>query len=140
VSILEVTDSIAIPHSELQLSFSRSSGPGGQNVNKVNSKVTLTWNFAQSTALRLHIKKRLIEQNKSKIASGELIVIQSEKYREQKRNILDCHDKLAAIIKKASYAPKKRLNTNPSKSSIEKRIKTKKSRSEVKKNRSKVAY
>ena len=140
MSTLEATTQIKIPLTELELSFSRSSGPGGQNVNKVNSKVTLSWHIEQTTCLRLDVKKRVIEQNRSRISNDNVLVIHSEKFRDQKRNIQDCYDKVIDIVKKASYKPKKRVATKPSKSSIEKRIKIKKSRSDTKKNRSKIAY
>lgn len=140
MSTLEINSNIQIPLSELVLTFSRSGGPGGQNVNKVNSKVTLSWDIKNTKTLPTSVQERFTRQNSTRITNEGLFVIQSEKFRDQKRNIQDCYDKLKDIVIKATYKPKPRIATKPTKGSVDKRIKEKKSRGDTKKNRSKVDY
>ncbi|MBK24779.1 MAG: aminoacyl-tRNA hydrolase [Halobacteriovorax sp.] len=129
-----------IPAGELDFSFSRSSGAGGQNVNKVNTKVSLRWNINKSSSLPKTAKDRFYKKFKRRISDGGVVILHSQRYRSQARNIADCIEKLHEMIEAIAKPPKKRVGTKPTRSSIEKRIKTKKSKSETKKTRQKVRY
>lgn len=130
---------IEIPESELTFSFSRSSGAGGQNVNKVNSKATLTWDMAASYALSDSIKNRFKEKFSRFVTNEGIVVITSQEHRNQKDNIDECLSKLYSMIKEAMIVPKVRYKTKPKKSAVEKRLKNKKIMSDRKKSR-KVDY
>lgn len=137
---LKLTEIIEIDSTEFVFSFARSSGPGGQNVNKVNSKAVLAWDIGQSQSLPVDIKERIYTNHPSKITTKGVMILSSEKYRDQKRNIQDCLDKLHKILLENLNPPKKRKPTKPSKAAKEQRLKEKNQRSEIKKNRSKVRF
>ena len=123
-----------IPYIEFTFEFARSSGPGGQHVNKTNSAAILRWNLLQT----ISFTPELIEKLKSKLKlnqDGE-VIIRSEEYRDQDKNKKRCLEKLDHMIDKALFVHKKRKPTKPSRSQKEKRFKAKKIRSEVKKSRS----
>lgn len=124
-----------IPENEFKYSFSRSSGPGGQNVNKVNSKVTLNWNINDSSQYNQKHKERFIKQYHQYIAD-EKVVITSQKTRSQKLNIDDCQKRLHQMLLAVEFPPKKRTPTKPTKNSIKKRLNIKKLQSIKKKLRS----
>ena len=121
---------------ELKFSFVRSSGAGGQNVNKLSTKAELRWQLVDSKALKFEIKARLLILCEKLLNSEGELIITSERFRNQIQNKKDCLDKLDALIKRASVLPKRRLKTRPSRRAKERRIKDKKRRSEVKRNRS----
>ena len=132
---LEFLAEHGIRASEFQFRASRGSGPGGQNVNKVNSKVTLRWN-PSSSGLRQDIKSRFFTRfGKSLTTEGEL-VIQSDEHRDQTRNKEACLERLARMIKAVLVPPKKRRKTKPKAGAKEKRLTGKKKRSGVKAMRS----
>ncbi len=123
---------IQIPESEVELTYVRSSGPGGQNVNKVNSKAVLRWNVFQSPSLSEAQKARLLERLKDQLTRDGDLLITSDRFRDQTRNREDCMEKLSKILQDASKTPKIRKKTKPSHSSI-KRVKAAKSRNSEKK-------
>ena len=130
--LIVITPFIKIPVAELRFSFSRSSGPGGQNVNKVNSKVTLHWDVMQSTSLPEAVRQRFTTSFRNRInADGEL-VLYSQRYREQERNRADCLDKLRDLVVSVAAPPKTRRRTRPSRASRERRLREKHQRSETK--------
>jgi ribosome-associated protein len=106
-----------IPHSELEFSFVRSSGPGGQNVNKVNSKAVLHWNIYTSPSLLPQMRETLIQRLGAQISRDGYIVISSDRFRDQIRNREDCIEKFEKLIADASFQPKARKETKPSHSS-----------------------
>ena len=130
--MLDVDGRIKIPASELSLAFARSSGPGGQNVNKVNSKASLTWKFVQSTSLPPAIRQRFLTKFGSKLTNDGEIIVVSQRYRDQPKNIEDCREKLRDMIRSALVGPKTRRATKPTRGSQERRITEKKRRSETK--------
>lgn len=126
---LDVDKHIRIPLSEFEYRFTRSSGPGGQNVNKLNTKVTLTWRYAQSESLSEEVKSRIAEQQKRRITAEGDLAVTSQRYRYQSRNVDDCLEKLRVILQKAARPPKVRRPTRPTAASKQKRIQAKVERS-----------
>lgn len=129
---LEITPSIKIPEAELRLSFARSSGPGGQNVNKVSSKAILHFAVATTPSLPPEVRQRFMERFKSRLTTTGEVVIHSEEYRDQPRNIQSSYDKLRDMVLAVLKPPKKRRATKPTKGSKVRRLKEKKSRSDIK--------
>jgi len=129
---LESLRALNIRPGELEFSASRGSGPGGQNVNKVNSKVTLRWNPAAS-GLAEDVKRRFFNRYASRLTSHGEIVIQSDEFRDQTRNRERCIERLADMVRAVLKPPKKRRATKPKASAREKRLTGKKQRSNIKK-------
>jgi ribosome-associated protein len=129
---LRVTDRVTIPGDELRVAFSRSGGPGGQNVNKVASKVELRWTPATSRALTADDCALVLAKLAPRLTlDGDLIVV-STLTRDQITNRGDAEDKLAAIVRGALFRPKPRKKTKPSRGAKERRLKAKKVRSAIK--------
>jgi ribosome-associated protein len=137
-NIIEISANLRLPEYELVFSFARSSGKGGQNVNKVNSKAVLSWAPAQSRFISTAIKQRFFEKYANQISQDGLIVIHSDRYRDQPMNIKDCIDKLKAMLLSVEFAPKKRFKTKPTKASRRRRIEGKKINSEKKQLRKRI--
>jgi ribosome-associated protein len=132
--MIKITENISIDESEIREEFIRSSGPGGQNVNKVLTAVQLHFDIAGSS-IPANVKERLYHIARNRIsASGELL-INARRYRTQEKNRKDALDRLVRLIRKASEKPKVRKKTKPTEASIERRLKEKRKRSEVKKMR-----
>ncbi|OUR97351.1 hypothetical protein A9Q84_13585 [Halobacteriovorax marinus] len=117
---------IQLDPSELSYSFSRASGKGGQNVNKLNTKATLTWNLFHSKSINYSIKLRFKEKFSNMISDAGQVVITSQKHRTQTLNKGDCLDKLMNYLSKVEFAQKARKATKPTRGSKEKRLKSKK--------------
>lgn len=115
-----------IPEGECHYTFSRSSGAGGQNVNKVNTKATLHWDIGANVTITSTTKDRFKRLFPGVINDAGMVVIISQEHRTQKGNIETCMAKLQAMLKEASIVPKKRRKTKPTKGSVEKRLQTKK--------------
>jgi ribosome-associated protein len=128
---------IVIPWNELEFLVSRSSGAGGQHVNKTNSAVQLKFSVTQSLVLTEDQKKMILNKLKSRIVQDEFLLVRSEDQRDQKSNKETAYRLLHKLIEKALIVPKKRIPTKVKRSAVEKRIETKKIRSGVKQNRSK---
>lgn len=124
-----------IPENEYELSFSRSSGAGGQNVNKVNTKATLHWNARDTLSLPPSVKERFFKKFGNKISEDGVLTLSSQEHRTQHLNIASVVDKLHEMIESIAIPPKIRKATKPSKSSVNARIKTKKAKGDTKKKR-----
>jgi ribosome-associated protein len=136
--MLIVNSHIRIPKSELVWAFARSSGPGGQNVNKVSSKAVLRWNVLASGALSDEVRRRFLARYGNKLTGEGELIISSQRYRDQGRNVEDALEKLRAMLASVAVAPKKRRPTKPTKASVTRRIETKQTRSRTKKLRRRV--
>src|SRR5687768_11783233 len=132
---LQITPTLIIPEAELRLSFARSSGPGGQNVNKASSKAVLHFDVLTSPSLPPDVRARLLQSYSSRVTKAGEIVIHSEEFRDQPRNIEACYDKLRAMVLSVLRPPKKRRPTKPTRGSKVRRLKEKKARSQVKEGR-----
>mgnify|MGYP001812065612 CR=1 FL=1 len=133
MSKLIINDRIQIPFDELHMSSSRSSGPGGQNVNKVNTKVTLHWNVAESTALPEDVQKRLMRVAANRVSKTGYLIVTSQRYRTRQRNYDDCLHKLRVMILDVAKPPKRRKATRPTLNSQLKRRRDKRRKSDKKK-------
>jgi ribosome-associated protein len=123
---LTVPSNIKLESSELQFSFIRSPGPGGQNVNKVATAVLLRFNVMHSPSLAEPMRMRLMGLLGSKITTQGDLLIKASRYRTQERNKQDAIDRLQALLKRAAVVPKKRKKTRPTRASKERRLTTKK--------------
>ena len=123
--------------SEFQFFTSRSSGPGGQNVNKVNSKVELRFDIQNSSLLSDDQKNILLAKLAAKISSEGILSVVSQRDRSQLSNKEDATEKFYLLISKALKPVKRRKNTRPTKSSVERRLTIKRMKSEIKQNRRK---
>ena len=130
--MLVVNSQIRILASELKFTFVRSSGPGGQNVNKVASKASLRWNVAASTALSEDVRSRFLERYESKVTTAGDVVITSQRYRDQGRNAADALAKLRSMIAAIARPPKPRKPTKPSRAAAARRLETKRAHSKKK--------
>lgn len=119
-------------HSELQFSFIRSPGPGGQNVNKVATAVLLRFNVLHSPSLPEPVRLRLISLLGSKLTTHGDLIIKATRYRTQERNKQDAIERLEALILRASKLPKKRKKTRPTLASKERRLGEKKAHGKTK--------
>lgn len=136
--MLRITDQISIEDWELTEQFVRSSGPGGQNVNKVSSAVELRFEAERSPALSGAVKARLRRIAGRRWTKDGAVVLFVEETRSQVRNREIARERLAELIRRALVVPKKRRATRPTRGSVERRLKAKKVRGEVKAGRGKV--
>jgi ribosome-associated protein len=139
-SLIEVKNAVVriIPPSELEFTYARSSGPGGQNVNKTSSKAILRWSLVDSEWVPDDVRERFKATFASRLTSEGDVVIHSDESRDRTTNERACIEKLQDMLEKVWTPPKKRVKTKPSRSSQRKRVETKRQRSDVKKGRQRV--
>lgn len=135
--MLTITPTLTIPDDDLRFKFSRSGGPGGQNVNKVSSKAMLHFSVRNSPSLPPGVRARFVEKFGSRLTKEGDVVITSQESRDQPKNIESCLEKLRLMILEVLHPPKKRRATKPSKGSKVRRVEAKKRRSQVKEGRKK---
>lgn len=133
---LIINEQLVIPGGDLSFIAVRSSGPGGQNVNKVATKVELRFDLPGCEALSEGVKARLRAKCKNRLDADGRVVITSEATRNRIRNVTDARAKLAALIREALVPPKRRRPTKPSRASQRRRVEDKRKRSSLKKSRS----
>jgi ribosome-associated protein len=135
MSGLFIKRGLVIPETELEESFVRSSGPGGQNVNKVASAVKLRFDVGQSPSLPEPVRARLLALSDARLDAAGVITITARRFREQVRNREDARARLAELILAATEAPKPRVATKPSRASKRRRTDSKTRRGQTKKDR-----
>ncbi len=130
---LDITATIVVPPDELEWKFSRSGGPGGQGVNTTDSRVSLSWDVAASTALTGAVRERVLTRLADRLVDGHLVVVASE-FRSQRRNRDAARLRLAAIVREAAAPPgPARRPTKPTRGSVRRRLDDKARRGQVKK-------
>lgn len=130
--MIRVSDSISIPEDEIEESFVRSSGPGGQNVNKLSTAVQLRFDVRRSPSLPNDVAIRLMRLAGKRLTKDGVIVIIAQTARTQERNRAEARERLADLIREAAVKPIKRVATRPTKASKTKRLEGKKRRGDVK--------
>ena len=133
--MLQISPTITIPDDELIERFVRSSGPGGQNVNKLSTAVELRFDVAQSPSLPEAVRARLLARRDRRLTDEGVLVLSAQRFRTQDRNREDARERLTELIRAALIVPKKRVATKPTRASKERRLSGKRERASVKRTR-----
>ncbi len=133
--MIDITPTLRLDEKELSFDFIRSSGPGGQNVNKVSTAVQLRFDAANSPTLPSDVKQRLINLAGKRMTEDGILLIEAKRFRSQEKNRLDAIQRLVTLIQKAAEPPKQRKATRPSLTAKAARVGAKKKRGELKRTR-----
>jgi len=139
IVVIQVTASIAIPEGEIHEEFVRSSGPGGQNVNKVSTAVELRFDVRNSPSLPREVRDRLVRLAGRRITAEGVLIIDARRFRTQEQNRRDALNRLVDLIRAAAIRPKVRRATSPTVASRRRRLQSKLLRSRLKEQRRRVA-
>jgi ribosome-associated protein len=127
-----IPPSIHLDEREIQLIFTRSPGPGGQNVNKVSSAVQLRFDVLNSPSVPEDVRQRLMRLAGKRLTREGILIIEASQYRTQEQNRQAAVDRLVRLIRQASLPPRPRLKTRPSRAAVQRRLEAKRKRSEIK--------
>lgn len=130
--MLEITPSVSIDENEIRIDFVRSSGPGGQNVNKVSTAAQLRFDVAHTPSLSDEVKERLVKLAGSRMTTEGVLVIEAHQYRTQEQNRADALLRLTDLIREAARKPRPRKKTRPHAGAVAERLDQKKQRGEIK--------
>ncbi len=133
--MLTVTARLKIPLKEFRFTFCRSSGPGGQNVNKLNTKAQLRWGVMASPSLPEAVRRRLLAKYGRRVTSEGDFLITSQRFRDAGRNVADCLEKLRVMLAEVASPPKRRKPTRPTRGSVRRRLENKRKTSQRKQQR-----
>jgi len=136
--MIRITSHIALDDGEVRLAFVRSSGPGGQNVNKVATAVQLRFDVAHSPSLPEDVRERLIRLAGRRVTTEGVLVLDARRFRTQEKNRADAMARLVHWIQRAARPPQRRRPTKPTAESRERRHEAKRRRSELKRGRARV--
>lgn len=137
-SDLRIAPGIAIPDHEITETASRSRGPGGQNVNKTETRVTLRWDALRSGALTGESRARALRALAGRLTRGGELIVRSDRFRSRERNRAFARERLASLVAAALERPRPRVKTKPTRSSRERRLEAKRSRAARKQGRASV--
>jgi len=135
---IHIKNGIVIPYHELEITTSRSGGPGGQHVNKTETRITIRWNVNETSAFAKPLKERVLKNLGSRLTADGYLIIHNSESRSQLQNKKNALKYLTAIVREALLVPKKRIKTKVPKKEKEKRLQEKKRRGDIKKGRSKI--
>ncbi len=135
---LYITPRIQVPDEDLDISFARAGGPGGENVNKSNTKAVIRFSIPRCRSIPMELKARLMVALGPKITNRGEVIVTSQTHREQSRNLEECREKLRQMIRDALVVARPRRPTQPTRASKERHLEEKRRRRQLRRQRSRV--